>query len=73
MNNLSESIILWLPAHLTEDESAVRDVTQANSLIMDFCDRDISLEQVLDEFSTMGVHTDSFIESLDFSLRQKGV
>lgn len=72
MSNLQESVMLWLPAHLTEDKSAVRNVTQANGLIMDFCDRDICLEQILDEFSTMGIHTDEFIENLDFNLRQRG-
>lgn len=70
--DLSESLMLWLPAYLTEDEEAVSNVTKTNGLIMDFCDLDISLEQLLDEMSTMGVGVDNFRENLDFNLRQRG-
>ena len=73
MNNLSESIMLWLPAYLTEDTEAIHNVTKANGLIVDFCDRDCNLEQVLDEISTMGINTNTFTENLDFNLRQKGI
>ena len=73
MNDLSESVMLWLPTYLVEDSEAVHNVTKANGLIIDFCDRDIGLEQVLDEMSTMGINSDSFIENLDFNLRRRGV
>lgn len=72
MDNLQRDVMLWLPSYLVEDEEAVRDVTYANGLIMDFCDRDIGLEQVLDEFSARGISPDEFIETLDFNLRQRG-
>lgn len=73
MSDLPESVMLWLPTYLVEDESAVHNVTKANGLIIDFCDRDASLEQVLDEMSTMGINSNSFIECLDFNLRQRGI
>ena len=72
MDNLAESVMLWLPSYLIDDEEAISNVTKANGLIMDFGDFDIELEQVLDEFSTMDVDVDNFRENLDFVLRQKG-
>ena len=63
--------MLWLPSYLTEDEEAMTNVTKANGLLMDFCDCDVSFEQVLDEFSTMDVNVDDFRENLDFYLRQR--
>ena len=71
MNDLPKSIMLWLPSYLAENEEAVTNVTKANGLIIDFCDRDVSFEQVLDEFSTMNVDVDDFRENLDFYLRQR--
>ena len=73
MNDLSTDVMLWLPAYLVKDQEAVDNVTKANGLIMDFCDCDASLEQVLDEFSTMGVSPDRFRETLDFNLRLRGI
>ena len=73
MNNLSTDVMLWLPSHLVEDGEAVHNVTRANGLIIDFCDRDIGLEQVLDEFSTIGIDVDDFRTALDFNLRQRGI
>lgn len=73
MSDLYDSVMLWLPAHLVEDREVVDNVTKANGLIMDFCDQDIRLEQVLDEMSTMGINSNNFIETLDFNLRQRGV
>lgn len=73
MKDLQEDVILWLPTHLTEDADAIASVTKANGLIMDFCDRDIALEQVLDEFSTIGISADEFMATLDFNLRLRGI
>ena len=72
MNDLAKSMMLWLPSYLVEDESAVNNVTRANGLIFDFCNREISLEQVLDEFSSMDVSADEFRETLLFNLEQRG-
>lgn len=73
MSDLQESVMLWLPSHMVESEEATNNVTKANGLIMDFCDLDIPLEQVLDEFSAMGISPDEFRETLDFNLRLRGV
>ena len=73
MNNLSDSLLLWLPSYMVEDDEARKVVTTANGLIVDFCDLDIGLEQVLDEFNTIGVSPDQFRENLDFNLRIRGV
>lgn len=73
MNDLSTDVMLWLPSHLVEEVEAVHNVTRANGLIIDFCDRDIGLEQVLDEFSTMGISPDEFRSTLDFNLRRRGI
>ena len=72
MDNLARATMLWLPSYMVEDDEAVAEVTKANGLIMDFCDRDIELEQVLDEFSTLGISPDDFRETLDFHLRLRG-
>ena len=73
MADLQESVMLWLPSHLVEDDEKVANVTKANGLIMDFCDGDIRLEQALDEMSSMGINPDIFADSLDFNLRLRGV
>lgn len=73
MTDLPESVMLWLPSHLVQDEEAVNNVTKANGLIFDFCDRDITLEEVLDEISSMDINPDIFANSLDFQLRLRGV
>ena len=73
MSDLSQDVMLWLPTYLVEDKEAVKTVTKANGLIMDFCDLDIGLEQVLDEFSTMKLNPDYLMEDLDFHLRRRGV
>jgi hypothetical protein len=73
MTNLSESMMLWLPSYMVEDDEAVEDVTKANGLLLDFCDREIGLEQVCDEFSTIGVDMDAYLNDLDTSLRRLGV
>jgi hypothetical protein len=72
MTNLSESMMLWLPSYMVEDDEAVKDVTQANGLILDFCDGEISFEQIVDEFSTIGVCTDTYLVDLDSTLRRLG-
>ena len=72
MSDLSADVMLWLPAHLTENRDLVGDVTKANGLIMDFCDRDIELEQLLEEFLTLGFSPDDFRNVLDANLRQRG-
>ncbi len=72
MTNLSQSMMLWLPSYMVEDDEAVADVTKANGLILDFGDGEISLEQIVDEFSDLGVHTDSYLDDLDLTLRRLG-
>jgi hypothetical protein len=72
MSNLSESMMLWLPSYMVEDSEAIADVTKANGLILDFCDREIHLEQVLDEFSDLGVCMDTYLEDLDTNIRRLG-
>jgi hypothetical protein len=57
---------------MVEDDEAVADVTKANGLILDFCDGEISLEQIVDEFSDLGVHTDTYLDDLDLTLRRLG-
>jgi hypothetical protein len=71
-NNLSECMFLWLPSHMVEDPEAVEDVTKANGLILDFCDSEVSFEQVLDEFSTIGVDMDDYLSDLDLTMRRLG-
>lgn len=73
MSELATDVMLWLPTYLVDDSEAVANVTRANGLILDFCDRDVSLEQVLDEMSTIGVSPDQFRETLDFNLRLRGI
>lgn len=73
MNDLATNVILWLPAYMTEDDESVELVTKANGLILDFCDRDASLEQVLDELSTMRLSPDAFANNLDLVLRKRGI
>lgn len=73
MDNLAEATMLWLPSYMIDDDDAVADVTKANGLIIDFCDLDISLEQLLDELAVLSVDVDSYRASLDFNLRQRGV
>lgn len=73
MDNLTTDVMLWLPAYLTEDDESVELVTKANGLILDFCDRDVSLEQVLDELSTMRLSPDAFTHNLDLNLRKRGI
>lgn len=73
MRDLATDVMLWLPAHMVENSQATANVTKANGLILDFCDRDVSLEQVLDELLTMGISPDEFRETLDFNLRLKGI
>lgn len=63
-------MMLWLPSHMVEDSEAVADVTKANGLILDFCDREICLEQVIDEFSDLGVCVDTYLDDLDLTLRR---
>lgn len=72
MNDLAEATMLWLPSYMVEDDEAVANVTQANGLIIDFCDGDIPLEQVLDELQTIGMSADDYRETLDFHLRLMG-
>ncbi|MGL5940814.1 MAG: hypothetical protein ACRC2S_10550 [Waterburya sp.] len=72
IDDLSESMFLWLPSHMVEDSEAVTDVTKANGLILDFCDQEICLEQVLDEFSTIGVCMDTYLDNLDSTMRRLG-
>lgn len=69
---LSESMFLWLPSHLTEDTEAIQNITNANGLILDFCEQEISLEQVCDEFSAINVDMDDYLSNLDSSLRRLG-
>lgn len=72
MSNTLQPMMLWLPSHMVEDEQAVTDITNANGLIMDFCDQEIGLEQVLDEFSTIGVDMDDYLNNFDTALRRMG-
>jgi hypothetical protein len=71
-DNLSESMLLWLPSYLVEDSEAVQEMTSANGLILDFCQQEISLEQVCDEFSTIGVDMDDYLNRLDSTLHRLG-
>lgn len=73
MKDLAEATMLWLPSYMVEDDEAVADITQANGLIVDFCDRDISFEQLLDELSTLKVDVDDYRANLDYCLRQRGI
>jgi hypothetical protein len=57
---------------MVEDPEAVEDVTKANGLILDFCDHEIGFEQVLDEFSTIGVDMNSYLDDLDSAMRRLG-
>lgn len=72
MANLSESMMLWLPSYMVEDDEAVEDVTKANGLILDFCSQEICLEQVIDELSDLDVHTDTYLDDLDLTLTRLG-
>lgn len=69
---LSESMFLWLPSYMTEDTEAVQDITNANGLILDFCEQEISFEQVCDELSTINVDMDDYLNNLNLTLRRLG-
>lgn len=70
MDHLKESMLLWLPAHMLEDLETVKDVTTANGLVLDFCSQKISFEQVCDEFQTIKVDMDDYLNKFEYSLRQ---
>lgn len=73
MKDLAEATMLWLPSYMAEDDEAVASVTQANGLIIDWCDGEIGFEQFLDELWTVDVDVDDYVASLDYYLKQRGV
>lgn len=65
--------MLWLPSHMVEDDpEAVETVTSANGIILDFCDGNISLEQVLDELNDHHVDMDDYLDNFEQSLHRFG-
>lgn len=73
MSKFNEAVMLWLPAHLvSEDPEAVKTVTTANGVILNFCDGEIGFEQTLDELNDHHVDVDSYLEDFEQSLRHFG-
>jgi hypothetical protein len=73
MSNFRESVMLWLPEYVVEDDpEAIETVTTANGLIFGFMDGDIGLEQALDEMNDHHVDVDHFLGDLELSIRRHG-
>ncbi len=73
MSILQEPMMLWLPSWMVEEvPEAVKNITKANGLVMDYLDRDIPIEQMLDEFNDIGVDLDDYADNLEATLRRLG-
>lgn len=68
MDDFQESIMLWLPSYMVEDEEAVTNVTIANGLVMDLIDGDATLEEVYDNLSDIGVDLNGYTKNLEIAL-----
>lgn len=58
-------LLIWLPAHLVEDESvAIEQVTATNGKIIDFLDGETCLEDVAETIFDASIDVDSWLASL---------
>jgi len=74
---LQDSMLLWLPSSEYECDSEFSHhasvVERANGAVIDFCDREISMSDLLDTIEFWGADVDDYRVSLDANLRALGI
>ena len=72
MFNFQESLLLWIPTKSeseSESEELSRLVTAANGAVLDFVDRIISLDDMLQSIEYYGADVDEYLEDLSEIVR----
>ena len=72
--NLQGSMLLWIPEVESEEEWETRasEATQANGAVMDFCDRVITLDEMLQSIEHYGANIDNYLVDLAATVRAFG-
>jgi hypothetical protein len=73
--NLQESMLLWIPPNLESQEEwdvRAKEVTQANGAVLDFCDRVITLDEMLQTVEFYGADVDLYLYDLAETVRILG-
>ncbi len=68
-----ESMLLWLPVSLIEDDKSIEEVTYANGAILDFCDGELSFADTLETIEYYGANVDEYRSGLALEVKRLGV
>ncbi len=71
--SLTESMLLWLPASMLDEQPLIEEVTAANGAILDFLDGELSFADTLETIEFYGADVDEYRTELSHTFGRYGV